>query len=63
MKDSTQGQREVVTGVVYGDSIAATAIYNMRGCGKLRHIAIGLLWIQENMYNDENCRCGKCKAA
>ena len=34
-------------GRVYADSSAALAISNRRGSGKLRHIAIGLLWIQE----------------
>ena len=31
------------------DSSAALAISNRRGSGKLRHIAIGLLWIQEKV--------------
>lgn len=38
---------EVLKGRVYADSSAALAISNRRGSGKLRHIAIGLLWIQE----------------
>ena len=33
--------------VMYADSSAAIAIAKRRGAGKLRHINIGLLWIQE----------------
>ena len=33
--------------VLYADSSAAIAISKRRGSGKLRHINIGLLWIQE----------------
>ena len=40
-------------GRVYADSSAALAISNRRGSGKLRHIAIGLLWIQEKEKRDE----------
>ena len=32
---------------VYADSSAAIAISKRRGSGKLRHINVGLLWIQE----------------
>ena len=34
--------------VVYADSSAALGIADRKGSGKLRHINIGLLWIQEN---------------
>ena len=34
-------------GVVYADSSAALAIANRKGAGKLRHINISSLWIQE----------------
>ena len=34
-------------GVVYADSSAALAIANRNGAGKLRHINISTLWIQE----------------
>ena len=37
------------TGVVCGDSSAALAISNRLGCGKLHHINIGQLWIQERV--------------
>ena len=32
---------------VFVDSSAALAITNRRGVGKLRHIHVGLLWVQE----------------
>ena len=35
------------SGVVYADSSAALAIANRKGAGKLRHINISTLWIQE----------------
>ena len=34
-------------GVVYADSSAALAIAKRKGAGKLRHININCLWIQE----------------
>ena len=40
---------EGLTGVVCGDSSAAIAISQRKGCGKLRHINIGQLWIQEKV--------------
>ena len=38
---------EDMKGRVFADSSAALAISNRKGSGKLRHINIGLLWIQE----------------
>ena len=35
--------------MIYGDSSAALAICERRGCGKLRHIRVGQLWIQERV--------------
>ena len=35
------------SGVVYADSSAALAIANRRGAGKLRHVNISALWIQD----------------
>ena len=35
------------SGVVYADSSAALAIANRKGAGKLRHINVSALWIQE----------------
>ena len=40
-------------GVVCGDSSAALAISNRKGCGKLRHIHIGELWLQEKVGQGE----------
>ena len=34
-------------GIVYADSSAALAIAKRKGAGKLRHINISCLWIQE----------------
>ena len=39
--------------VMYADSSAAIAIAKRRGSGKLRHINIGLLWIQEKTEAEE----------
>ena len=36
-----------LTGEVFGDSSAALAIVKRRGCGKLRHVRVGHLWVQE----------------
>ena len=38
---------------MYADSSAAIAIARRRGAGKLRHINIGLLWIQEKVEGEE----------
>ena len=38
---------------MYADSSAAIAIAKRRGAGKLRHINIGLLWIQEKTEQEE----------
>ena len=35
------------SGVLYADSSAALAISNRKGAGKVRHINIATLWIQE----------------
>ena len=42
-----------LTGVICGDSSAAIAFSQCRGCGKLRHINIGQLWIQEKVNSKE----------
>ena len=39
--------------LMYADSSAAIAIAKRRGAGKLRHINIGLLWIQNKTESDE----------
>ena len=40
-------------GIVLGDSSAAMAISQRQGAGKLRHINIGMLWIQEKSRSKE----------
>ena len=42
-----------ITGVVYADSSAALAIADRRGSGKLRHICIRKLWLQEKEQRGE----------
>ena len=39
--------------VLYADSSAAIAISKRRGSGKLRHINVGMLWIQEKTESGE----------
>ena len=50
---STAGPVGHLVGVLCGDSSAAIAVSQRRGCGKLRHIHIGQLWIQEKVLNNE----------
>lgn len=38
---------QAVVGRVYADSTAVLAIAKRKGCRKLRHINVGLLWVQE----------------
>ena len=40
-------------GRIYVDSSAALGVVNRKGCGKLRHIKVGLLWIQEREEREE----------
>ena len=40
-------------GVIWGDSSAALAISKRKGAGKLRHINVGMLWIQEKAAEGE----------
>ena len=42
-------------GLVYADSTAALAIANRKGAGKLRHINVSSLWLQEKQ--DRSPRC------
>ncbi len=41
-----------VKGRIYADSSAALAIASRKGCGKLRHINVGMLWLQEKRAQD-----------
>ena len=38
---------------VYVDSSAALAAVNRKGCGKLRHVRVGQLWVQQLAEEDE----------
>ena len=40
-------------GVVFADSSAALGIASRKGSGKLRHIHVGLLWVQDKRENKE----------
>ncbi len=40
-------------GVVYADSSAAIGVVKRKGSGKLRHVRIGKLWIQEKRERGE----------
>ena len=44
---------EEVEGHVHVDSSAAIGIIGRRGCGKMRHVKVGMLWIQEKQENEE----------
>ena len=35
------------------DSSAAISVAERKGCGKLRHIKVGMLWIQERVEEEE----------
>ena len=47
MRSAMKGWGVESSGVVYADSSAALAIANRKGAGKLRHINVISLWIQE----------------
>ena len=40
-------------GQVYTDSLAALGVVKRRGNGKMRHIRVGMLWVQEKSENGE----------
>ena len=42
-----------VVGEVLVDSSAALGVVNRKGNGKLRHVRVGMLWIQEKQENEE----------
>ena len=42
-----------MTGEVYVDSSAALAVVNRKGCGKLRHVRVGQLWVQQLAEEEE----------
>ena len=48
-----EGLGRTTTAEVLVDSSAALAIVHRKGCGKLRHIRVGQLWVQEVAENEE----------
>ena len=42
-----EGLGREITGYVFVDSSAALAVVNRKGCGKLRHVRVGQLWVQQ----------------
>ena len=48
-----EGLGRIMTAEVLVDSSAALGIVHRKGCGKLRHIRVGQLWVQEVAENDE----------
>ena len=47
-----------ITSEVYVDSSAALAVVNRKGCGKLRHVRVGQLWVQQ-LAEEEEVRFNK----
>ena len=48
-----EGLGRAMTAEVLVDSSAALAVVHRKGCGKLRHIRVGQLWVQEVAENEE----------
>ena len=46
---------QVKSGIIYADSSSALAIAKRKGAGKLRHIHISALWIQEKQDREDTC--------
>ena len=44
---------EEVEGHVHVDASAAIGIIGRRGCGKMRHVKVGMLWVQEKQEEGE----------
>ena len=44
---------EQLQGHVHVDSSAAIGIIGRKGCGKMRHVKVGMLWIQEKEEDGE----------
>ena len=53
MRSATKDWGVESSGVVYADSSTAVAIANRKGAGKLRHINISTLWIQERQDRED----------
>ena len=48
-----EGLGKSVTGEVYVDPSGALAVANRKGCGKLRHVRAGQLWVQQLAEEEE----------
>ena len=53
MMQMAEGLGDVASAEVYVDSSAALSVAQRKGTGKMRHVRIGQLWIQEAAENDE----------
>ena len=53
-----EGLGRAITGSVFDDSSAALTIVNRKGCGKLRHVRVGQLWVQQ-LADDEEVKFRK----
>ncbi len=42
-----------VEGTVFVDSSAALGMVHRKGCGKMRHVKVGMLWIQQKQEDRE----------
>ena len=49
----TEGLGRELTGEVFVDSSAALSVVDRKGCGKLRHVRVGQLWVQQLTEEDE----------
>ena len=49
----TEGLGRKVSGYIFVDSSAALAVVNRKGCGKLRHVRVGQLWVQQLAEEEE----------
>ena len=48
-----EGLGSEISGEVFVDSNAALTVVNRKGCGKLRHVRVGQLWVQQLTDDDE----------
>ena len=47
------GWGEEIQGKIYVDSSAAIGVASRKGNGKMRHVRVGMLWIQEKVEREE----------
>ena len=48
-----EGWGDRMEGSIYVDSSAAIGIVKRKGCGKMRHVRVGMLWIQQKQEDGE----------